>query len=224
MIFLQHLQDAELHVGAGEGLAVLKLHPFPQFEGDGLPVRANLPGLCEAWLRLEVEVVLEETLIDLRGDLPDRTGRAEIGGKRWRLGLYYHDERATLLWCRRPSLPAAQRITCECAGSDDEAPPIQAENVHLACRIRYRIIAVEACFPHDRRSLSSWSLCFGMSCGLHCLHSAGNVEAATIRCDLDTTLYTKIQFAPAVNPTSKAKIVSATPSVRATMHFERCAA
>ena len=93
----QDLLDAELHVGAGEGLAVVEADAVLELEGDGLAVRADRPGLGQPGSRLEVEVVLEEPLVDLAHDLADGARGALVGGQRGRLGLHEHDERAAPL-------------------------------------------------------------------------------------------------------------------------------
>src|SRR5206468_3516027 len=50
---------------------------------------------------LEVEVVFEQPLVDLRGDLADRARRADVGRERRRLGLHEHDQRPAPLLSRR---------------------------------------------------------------------------------------------------------------------------
>ena len=82
--FFSTSSTVNLHVGAGEGLAVVELHAFLQLEGDGLAVGDDRPRFREARDRLQVEVVLEQSFVHLGGHLPDRSGRAwydaSVGG------------------------------------------------------------------------------------------------------------------------------------------------
>src|SRR5215831_16284313 len=101
MDLFQHLQNAELHIGAGQRLAVVERHVPAQLEGDGLAVLADGPGFRQARLRLEVEIVFKQTVEDLCRYLPDGAGGAEIGGEGGRLRLDHHDQRSAALLCMR---------------------------------------------------------------------------------------------------------------------------
>src|SRR5678816_4585268 len=57
---LEDLENGELHVGAGERLAVVELHALLQREGDRLAVGADGPRLRQSGNGLEAEVVLEQ--------------------------------------------------------------------------------------------------------------------------------------------------------------------
>ena len=100
MHLLQHLHHRELHVGAGEGLAVVKAHPAAQLEGDALAVSSRLPRLRQARHGVQVEVVLEQPVVNLGRHLPDRPRRGQVRGQGRRLGLHQHDEGATALGLR----------------------------------------------------------------------------------------------------------------------------
>ena len=94
---LQHVEDAELHVGASERLPVVELHALLQPEGEGFAVRTHRPGLREPGDRLQVEVVFEQSLVDLGRDLPDRPRRTLVRGERRGFGLHDHDQRSAAL-------------------------------------------------------------------------------------------------------------------------------
>src|SRR5262249_10262147 len=97
MYLLQDLHDAELHVGAGHGVAVVELHVVAELECNGLSVVADRPGFRQARLRLEIEIVFEQSVEDLGRHLADRSRCAEIGCKCRRLRLNHHDQRSAAL-------------------------------------------------------------------------------------------------------------------------------
>src|SRR5262245_16815081 len=61
------------------------------------------PRGMEPWViveRLQVEVELQQPIVDLARDLPDRSRGGEVGGERGRLGLDQRDEQAAPLRLR----------------------------------------------------------------------------------------------------------------------------
>ena len=91
---LQDLEDRELHVGARERLAVVEADAAAEPERNGPAVVAHLPRLRQAGLGVQVEVVLEEPIVDLGGDLADRARGGKVRGERRRLGLDQHHQGA----------------------------------------------------------------------------------------------------------------------------------
>ena len=91
---LPDLLERELDVGRGERLAVVPGHAAPQLEGVGLAVGRDAPGLGQAGARLEIEVVLEQPFVDLRGDGPDEGGGVDTRDQRGRLRALHDGERA----------------------------------------------------------------------------------------------------------------------------------
>jgi hypothetical protein len=67
-VLLPHLHRGELHVGRGEGLAVVPLDAFAQREGDGLAVGRRLPGGRQHRRRFALRVEVDQRLHDLAGD------------------------------------------------------------------------------------------------------------------------------------------------------------
>ena len=97
MVLLQRFHDRELNVGRRKRLAVVERHTAPQLEGHGLAIGGDNKALSEARLRLQIEVVLQQTIKNLSGDLADRAGRRDIGCEIWRLGLRDLHQRTTRL-------------------------------------------------------------------------------------------------------------------------------
>src|SRR5690349_663490 len=94
MHFLQYVHVSELHVRTRERFPVVKLDALLQLERDRLAVRTHRPALRETWLRLEVESVFEQAIVDFCRDLTDGRRRVLIRRQRWRLRLHDHYERA----------------------------------------------------------------------------------------------------------------------------------
>ena len=94
---LEHLHDAVLHVGAGERMPVVKLDSLAELELSREAVLAHRPGLSEAWLRIEVEVVLEQARVGAGAALAHRRRGTEIGRQGRHLGLNEMHQRPALL-------------------------------------------------------------------------------------------------------------------------------
>ncbi len=94
MDLLEHLHDREPDIGAGEPRAVMKRHALAQVEGVLGAVLADVPGFGEAGLRVEVEIVFQQTVVDLGRHLPGRRGGREIGSQGRGLGMNRHDQRS----------------------------------------------------------------------------------------------------------------------------------
>ena len=82
---LPDLLEGKLHVGRGERLAVVPGHASPQLEGVGLAVGGDRPRLGQGRARLQVEVVVEQSLVDLRRHRPDEGRGVDPRDQRRRL-------------------------------------------------------------------------------------------------------------------------------------------
>src|SRR5215208_6068069 len=66
-----------LHIGRGEGLAVVPSYTFPKMKDDALAIGTDVPGGRQGRSRVEIAAEADQTLYDSLGGQRDRNARRD---------------------------------------------------------------------------------------------------------------------------------------------------
>ena len=138
VVLLQDLLERVLHVGRGEGRAVVPLHAVAQLEGDAARIVRHGPGRRQGGHRIELAVVGDQAVHHLGRDLLHHLRAVERGDQRRRLGRERPAQRAAgvALGLRRtrPGREGSQAAGLEAdteAGASQELHSIAVAELHV---------------------------------------------------------------------------------------------
>src|SRR5699024_8295599 len=108
------------HVIRRERLAVVPLHVFLQMKDDGQSIIRDFPGFCQLRLRIEVEIVSQQTLEHLAVDIQYGSLLIESGHEQRRLRLHDQVESdcAAIFAPHRPVSVGVGGTHRRCAGTE----------------------------------------------------------------------------------------------------------